>query len=148
MGTKARFDELTDHMRSMGYVTTREACDIIGRAPSGTTNRMMESLGVKTIRAGRIIYWRKDDLSKVPPVRDDVMAKVREAKTNRKEEANSAAIAQIIKRLASFEIRLAVIESYMHDIFTVKNENEFKSGEVKNEEVFELRPPYKNDQYE
>ncbi len=151
MGTKARFDELTEHMRSMGYVTTREACDVIGRAPSGTTNRVMESHGVKTIRAGRIIYWRKEDLSKVPPVRDDVMAKVRAAKTIHKEVGTVEVInklAPLTKRVSDLEIRLAVLESYMNDIFTVKNEHEFKSNEVKNEEVFELRPSYKNDQYE
>jgi hypothetical protein len=130
----------------MGYVTTKEACDIIGRAPSGTTNRLMEANGVKTIKAGRIIYWRKDDLSKVPSVRDDVMAKVREAKAEHK--VGAAGLAPLSKRVTDLEIRLAVIESYMNDIFTVNNEHEFTSGEIKNEEVFELSPKFKNDQYE
>ena len=147
MGTKARFDELTDHMRSMGYVTTREACDIIGRAASGTTNRIMESSGVKTIRAGRIIYWRKDDLIRVPSVREDALVKARAARAERK-DSTSPAVTPLARRITDLEIRLAVIESYMNDIFTVKNEHEFKSSEVKNEEVFELRPSYKNDQYE
>ena len=147
MGTSTRFNELTDHMRSMGYVTTKEACDIIGRAPSGTTNRVMESAGVKTIRAGRIIYWRKDDLIRVPSVREDALVKARAARAERK-DPTLPAVTPLARRITDLEIRLAVIESYMNDIFSVKNEHEFTSGEVKNEEVFELSPKFKNDQYE
>lgn len=66
--------KLSEKMHADGYVTTQEAAELVGRANGGSFPAVLRKYKVEEIPAGKIIFWKREDLLKVPPATETAVA--------------------------------------------------------------------------
>jgi hypothetical protein len=107
---------LMDKLRELGYVSTDEACKIVGRAPSGSTNALFIKHKVDRVVLGSStrspVMWRAADLAAVPPPNP-----AKQGKSNGQAAYEPTGLLPVLDRmqtlLESISTRLSVVESYI-----------------------------------
>ena len=105
------------NVRELGYVSTEEACEILGRSGGGTVPKQFIKAGVRSVeiissRGTRRRFWMKDDLRNVPPPKR-IATCVNNRETAFDSESNYSENSGLLMWVQSIENRIRKLESFV-----------------------------------